>query len=92
MKMIGAHALGSNTDSVGVCLVGNFHKEEPTIEQLASCQRLYHQICRIYSRSLEIQFHRPQGIFNSCPGNMLNRTDFLEIVKRGDPYQGVNNG
>lgn len=83
LKYIGAHARGKNKDSIGVCLIGNFHNYEPTESQLNESLILYHDLCRYYSKNLIIDFHRPKGMKNSCPGNMLDRDDFLEIVYRG---------
>lgn len=82
-RLVGAHAYGSNGDSIGVALEGNFHEYEPSEQQLESCIRLYHQLCTAYSKQLKIGFHRPQWLWNSCPGNKLDRADFKEIVYRG---------
>ena len=96
VTLVGAHAFGRNRDSIGVCIVGNLHDHEPTMNQIYSCQRIYHDVCRAYSKSLRIEMHRPHvfnlfepasyGRFNSCPGSKMDRADFWEIVKRGDPF------
>jgi hypothetical protein len=84
VRDIGAHAHGKNHDSIGVCLVGDFRKYEPTVPQLEACGQLYHDLCRAYQKSLIIDFHR--AIDNPCPGPKLNREDFQEVVGRCDPY------
>lgn len=84
-KYIGEHAYGMNHDSVGVCFEGDFRKYEPTVEQLNSACAVYHVVCRAYSKSLEVEFHR--SIDNPCPGPLLDREDFREIIKRHDPYR-----
>lgn len=84
--LVGAHALGKNADSIGVCLEGDFRKYEPTIQQLESCVVVYHSMCRAYGIPLKIEFHRKFG--NPCPGPQLDRDDFREIVSRGNPYEG----
>jgi hypothetical protein len=78
---IGSHAYGKNKDSIGVCLIGNFFKYEPTVEQLNECLILYHGLCRLYSKNLMIDFHRVTP--NPCPGPKLDRKDFIEIMSRG---------
>ena len=90
LRLQGAHTYGRNRDSVGVCLVGDFRYTEPSYEQIGGAQRLYHQLCRIYSKSLDIEFHRDTDDQNPCPGVMLDRYDFLEILKRADPYHLEN--
>lgn len=84
VKYIGAHAHGLNGDSVGVCFEGDFRDYEPTVEQFNAACELYHGLCRLYSKSLGIDYHR--AIDNPCPGPKFNRADFREIVKRHDPY------
>lgn len=85
LRFIGAHALGKNMNSIGVCLIGDFRKYEPTIKQIEAAQRLFHLCCRAYNKSLKIEFHRNK--FNPCPGVKLDRNDFIEIVSRADPYK-----
>jgi hypothetical protein len=94
--LIGAHAAGRNTDSIGVCMIGNFHEYEPTLEQVDAVARLYHQLCRLYSKSLKLEYHRPHifnlfepksyQTFNSCPGSKLDRVDMSEQCAKADPY------
>jgi len=83
---VGAHALGKNHDSIGICLEGNLHNYEPTKSQLDASARLYHDICRYYSKSLKVEFHRNKRLPNACPGKKLDREDFLEIVYRANPF------
>jgi hypothetical protein len=87
LKLQGAHAFGKNHDSIGVCLEGDFHKYEPLLTQLDGCARLYHDLCRAYQKNLRVEFHRPNWFRNACPGKMLNRLDFLEVVYRANPFQ-----
>lgn len=95
IRYVGAHALGRNGDSIGVCLVGNFHSYEPSPEQLTGCCKLYHDLCRQYQENLRIEFHRFRWIghhkylpkwASACPGVLLDRQDFLEVVGRAAPY------
>ena len=96
MKYVGAHSFGRNGNSVGVCICGDLHEHEPSCDQLEACQEIYHVVCRAYQKSLKVEFHRPHifnlfemhnyQVFNACPGSRMDRADFMEIVKRGDPY------
>ena len=81
IKYIGAHAQGKNSNSIGICLVGNFNNYEPSVEQLDECLNIFHCLCRSYSKNLDIDFHRLEP--NPCPGTMFDREDFVEIVSRG---------
>lgn len=83
---IGSHAYGKNRDSIGVCLTGDFRKHEPTQYQLQAALDLYARLCQRYYRTLKIEFHRPAWHAHACPGKRLDRSDFLEIVSRGDPF------
>ena len=83
IKLVGAHAKRKNDDSIGICLVGDFHKYEPTINQMNESLILYHELCRLFSKNLKIEYHRPQWMPNACPGKKMNRVDFEEIVYRG---------
>lgn len=85
-KLQGAHAFGKNHDSIGVCLIGNFFKSEPTYQQIETCAGLYHRLCRIYSKSLKVEFHRPKWMWNACPGPRLDRYDLKEQCAKEDPY------
>ena len=83
IKMIGAHAKGRNGDSVGICLVGDFSKTEPTESQMNESLKLYHDICRYFSKNLIIEFHRDGRLWNACPGKKLDRDYFKHFVYRG---------
>ena len=86
IRLVGAHAVGKNYDSIGVCLIGDHTHTEPLYEQLAVLPGLYHQLCRLYSTRLEIDFHRPLSAKHPCPGVRLDRDDALEIMYRASPY------
>lgn len=92
-SLVGAHALGRNGDSLGVCLMGHFGEYEPTPAQLTAAQQLYHAYSRMYGKNLKVEFHRSKllpfknGKLSPCPGRKLDRKDFLEIVLRAKPYE-----
>ena len=63
---IGAHASGSNSDSIGICLVGNFEVESPTNEQINSCIDLLNYLKKKYGFS-QVKRHKDVSS-TSCPG------------------------
>ena len=75
LQLIGAHTLGRNTDSIGVCIVGHLGNYPPTGSQDAECMRLYHDLCRLYSKTLAIEFHHEE-----CPGKHLDRLTFADML------------
>ena len=85
-RMVGAHAYGKNFDSIGVCLIGNFFKDEPTVFQIHSAGKLYHDACRVYDKVLKIEYHRI--IYNPCPGPLLNREAFSKKIATFNPFGG----
>jgi N-acetylmuramoyl-L-alanine amidase len=84
VRVMGAHCLGRNHDSVGVCFEGDFRKYGPTQEQVTAALRVYHSVCRLYSARLKIEFHRDND--NPCPGVKLDRADL--IAKLQEAYDG----
>jgi len=99
-RYIGSHAYGRNSISIGICMVGNFHNYEPTVEQIEASGNLYHALCRQYGKSLKVKFHRPHifnifesstyGMWNACTGTKLDRNDFVEQMAKYDPYKEFN--
>ena len=75
----GAHAIGQNNNSIGICLVGNFMEEEPPEAQI---QTLIYLIKDIYNRygKLPIYGHRD---FNatSCPGDKFPMGKIKKLVE-----------
>ena len=45
---IGAHTIGQNDKSIGICLVGNFDKTEPTAQQVATLGDMLTSLCLRY--------------------------------------------
>lgn len=40
IEYIGAHCPNNNSKSIGICLEGDFRKEQPTVKQLTACKEL----------------------------------------------------
>lgn len=63
---LGAHASGSNSDSVGICFEGDFEKETMTSAQRAAGKELIAWLKEGYKIN-KVQAHRDVGA-TSCPG------------------------
>lgn len=68
--MTGAHCIGHNEDSLGICLTGNFDIELPTKEQEISLVELLKKLKEKYPKA-EIKHHR-EFANKTCPGKLLN--------------------
>ncbi|WHH59183.1 peptidoglycan recognition family protein [Petroclostridium sp. X23] len=70
-----AHCIGQNTQSIGICLVGNFLEQEPPEAQI---QTLVYLIKDIYSRYGKLPIYGHKDFYaTSCPGKIN-----LERVKK----------
>lgn len=45
---IGAHCIGQNRSSIGICVVGNFNNYEPTLAQVKAVKKLVGHIRQVY--------------------------------------------
>lgn len=68
---IGAHTIGQNDKSIGICLVGNFDKSSPTERQKTSLGILLSMYCDLYKLDEnDIHPHRKYAE-KSCYGKKL---------------------
>ncbi|NMC62832.1 MAG: hypothetical protein GYA55_06645 [SAR324 cluster bacterium] len=78
LEIPGAHALGFNDQSIGICCIGNFEDEEPTTKMLNTLNLLLLDLCS----SFNIEVDRIIGHFEvrnfieaksgaKCPGKNL---------------------
>ncbi len=51
LEDVGAHTYQYNSNSIGICLSGNFNEENPTDAQLTSAKKLISLLCQMYSLS-----------------------------------------
>ena len=65
----GAHCIGRNYDSLGICLTGNFDIENPTKEQEKSLKILLSDLLKGY-KNAEIKYHRDFAN-KTCPGKLI---------------------
>ena len=66
----GCHCIGQNTQSVGVCLIGNFENTYPTDSQASSLMSLIDYLNRIYGKKLPVWGHCKYSA-TLCPGDHL---------------------
>ncbi|MCK4454516.1 N-acetylmuramoyl-L-alanine amidase [Candidatus Parcubacteria bacterium] len=85
----GAHCIGRNYDSLGICLTGNFDIEDPTKEQEKSLKILLMDLLKGY-KGAEIKYHRDFAV-KTCPGrliaddwakNLINNNNTSMIIKK----------
>lgn len=76
----GAHAVGYNTKSIGICLAGNFDATDPTEEQVTSLRSLLLDVSvRHNIDKSEIKPHR--SVANkTCYGNRLSESWARELL------------
>lgn len=68
-NVTGAHTLGYNEKSIGICVVGNFDKTQPTVEQMTVLKNLITDIYKRYGR-LPIHYHN-EFANKTCPGKFF---------------------
>lgn len=76
----GAHAQGYNTESIGICLSGNFEIGNPTDQQIESLAMLLANLCADYNIPIDrkhILGHRELNN-TGCPGD--NLYDKLDVI------------
>ena len=81
-NMEGAHSLGYNLNSLGICMVGDFDRDHPTEQQLHSLVDLLYEKSVQYEISLgNILGHNEiPNVTKSCPGKNVNMNEIRELV------------
>lgn len=68
----GAHTIGQNTSSIGICLTGNFDVEYPTKEQISSFKEVFKAIHANYPEiTVHDVFPHRKYARKSCFGSLL---------------------
>lgn len=84
-SIMGAHALGANQNSLGVCLTGNFENETPSAGQITSLVTVLKDWCRQHSLGVNAiygHYNVPGGrTATACPGKNL-KSLFEDIKQR----------
>jgi len=95
----GAHCKGQNNSSVGICLTGNFDREEPTDEQIKALSELVKKLLKKYKlKESDIKFHREYCLnadgkpYKSCPGNLIKDNFKNMITKEQELYMDEKGG
>jgi hypothetical protein len=78
--MSGAHTLGHNDKSLGLCLVGNFNLAPPPLGQLAIAAKFISMWQRIYSIPTEQIFEHRDFSSTDCPGDFFDLDELKELL------------
>ncbi len=70
VTMVGAHAIGYNHNSLGICLVGDFTKTKPTKAQLESLRKMLRLKMREYNIAAECILGHNEVAATACPGHL----------------------
>lgn len=83
-EMVGAHCLGQNQNSIGICYIGgcdqsNKPKDTRTLAQKTSLKRLVKQMLDKYKLNIDSVFGHYQFANKACPSFDINefKQDFL---------------
>ena len=72
IELTGSHTKGGNRASIGICLIGDFEKKEPTRAQLASLVGLLGALCIKFKLSPRKSIYVHSDICTTeCPGEMF---------------------
>lgn len=76
----GAHTVGMNTSSIGVCFMGNFDLHYPSDEQNKAWYKVYDTIQKLYP-NIPCKPHRHYAPYKSCHGKLLTDDYFARQAK-----------
>jgi hypothetical protein len=79
---VGAHTIGRNLDSIGICCVGNYDEDPPDQTMIEMLSKLCISICQRYRISIEnVRGHSYYAPDKTCPGRafpLFNLQDHLK--------------
>ena len=80
---VGAHCIGMNGNSLGVCFVGNYDLAPPPDAMLARAVSVLAPVIR--RNGIPFENVRPHSAYaaKSCPGSLFPMKRFVEALKRG---------
>lgn len=84
-KFIGAHVLGHNKNSLGICLIGNFDEETPTKKQMQTLIKFLKEKIKKFKIPVKnILGHREfSGVKKTCPGKFLDMNEIRnKVIKK----------
>lgn len=76
---VGAHTLGMNDESIGICLVGNFDDVKPCDAQLNKLYELLEDIFKRYGK-LPTYPHNHFASYKTCPGTNFPMDKVLKYM------------
>lgn len=77
----GAHVRGHNSDSLGLCFIGNYDQTKPEDEMLITGAKLIRLWMRLFDIKInEIYGHRDFST-KSCPGDMFNMNKLKSYIE-----------
>lgn len=66
IQFVGSHCKGNNTNSIGICLEGDFRKEQPTKAQLQALRNVVKQLMEDYPNIKRV-FNHKDLMATECP-------------------------
>jgi N-acetylmuramoyl-L-alanine amidase len=79
--VVGAHTKGMNAQSLGICVVGNYDREQLSQAALDLLVDLCVRKCRQYGLKPEdIVTHHGYAAYKTCPGKIFPMTDLRQRV------------
>lgn len=80
----GAHCIGYNKKSLGLCLVGDFDHHPPPADQLCKAARLARYWMRLFDIPIDnVGMHRQYDPRRTCPGNKFPMHVLRKLIKHG---------
>lgn len=84
MNEVGAHCVGMNRHSIGICFVGNFDNVLPPIEQWKLGLDLVGSLMELLEIATKnIRGHREFAPYKSCPGDRFDMDLFRDQLQGG---------
>jgi N-acetylmuramoyl-L-alanine amidase len=83
-ELIGAHAIGYNRNSLGICLIGNFDKTNPSKNQLLTLSSFLEDKIGEYSVPIQniLGHNELPGVTKSCPGSLIDMSYIREEIAK----------
>lgn len=80
LDTISYHTSGQNTNSIGICLTGDYDKQEPVQIQLQKCAQLIAALRQNFTQELKIRSHAAYST-KTCPGKNINMENIVRLVQ-----------
>ncbi len=84
----GAHTIGMNNSSIGVCFMGDFDKVGPTRLQMKAWYTLFKKIRETYP-DIPTQPHRAYAKYKSCHGTLLSENYFTTETQKANLWEEI---